>query len=112
MKTKINSTRQVGLPIGLWVSVLFGFGLTACTEKIPTPQLPGVPPLSSSPAVVPTTQVLGVIPAEPKREKAATTPGTKTDMTKSQESRDMPMPGQANDHSVEKPKSPQSPASR
>lgn len=102
---------RVGLPIGLLVSVLFGVGLTACSDKNTPPQLPRVPPIPM-PTAEPASQVLGVVPAEPNREKAASTVGAKTDMTRSQESRDMPMPGQANDHSVEKPKSPPSPTSR
>lgn len=55
--TRGGSGCRVGLPIGLLVSVFFGFGLTACTDKSTPPQLPKVPPLSTP---VPTTQVLGV----------------------------------------------------
>ncbi len=62
------------------------------------------PPLS----VEPRSQVIGVKPADTSTgQTVGTTPvdaSAKTDMTKSQASSAMPMPGQANDHSTLAPK--------
>ncbi len=70
-------------------------------------------PLTSAPAITPSTTVLGVEPAGATREPAATTSKAKTDVSKEQQSTAMPLPGQANDHSVLLPAgSPQRAASR
>jgi hypothetical protein len=92
--------------------LLVALSSLGCTEKMPLP-IKADMPLKSEPAMVPSTAVLGVEPAGPTREATATTSKAKTDMSKEQQSGAMPLPGQANDHSVLLPAaSPQRSASR
>ncbi len=94
------------------VAVLFAVSSFGCTEKTASPIKADVP-LNSEPASTPSTTVLGVEPGAPTREAAATTSKAKTDVSKEQQSSAMPLPGQANDHSVLLPAaSPQRSASR
>lgn len=82
-------------------AVLFlALGLSvACTEQ-PAPQ----PKLNAQPASaasgVPAETQVGVVPAGPGKETPATTSAAKSDMSKTEQSSAMPMPGQANDHST------------
>jgi hypothetical protein len=97
---------------GVVLAVVVAFGSLGCSDKTPPPIKADIP-LNSSPAATPSTTVLGVEPAGPTREAAATTSKAKTDVSKEQQSTAMPLPGQANDHSVLLPaSSPQRPASR
>ncbi len=94
------------------IAGLVAFSGLACTEKRPLP-IKADAPLNAAPANTPSTNVLGVEPAGPTREPAATTSKPATDLSKEQQSRAMPLPGQANDHSVLlPPSSPQPGASR
>lgn len=94
------------------VAVLFAVSSFGCTEKTASPIKADVL-LNSEPASTPSTTVLGVEPGAPTREAAATTSKAKTDVSKEQQSSAMPLPGQANDHSVLLPAaSPQRSASR
>lgn len=94
------------------LAVSVAVGSLGCTDKTPPPIKADIP-LNSSPAAPPSTTVLGVEPAGPTRETAATTSKAKTDVSKEQQSTAMPLPGQANDHSVLLPAaSPQRAASR
>lgn len=111
IRRKFGSTSMSGLALTLTTALLAVSGL-GCTEKKPPPIKADIP-LSSSPAALPSTTVLGVEPAGSTREAPATTSKDKTDMSKEQQSTAMPLPGQANDHSVLSPASaPQRPASR
>lgn len=85
--------------------------LASCSEKSAPPTSRNVPPISG-PVGVPATNVLGVTPAAPTNDSSASTSPAKTDMSAAQQSSAMPMPGQANDHSVLEPKPSQKPASR
>lgn len=77
--------------------------LVACGDKPSQPQVTGSPPPSSAPATTPaptptpppTTSAPN--PAETAKDSAATNP--KEAMSKEQESKGMPMAGQANNHS-------------
>jgi hypothetical protein len=51
--------------------------------------------------------VVGTPAAVPTEEAPATTPPVKTDMSKTQQSEAMPLPGQANDHSTLSPQASQ-----
>ncbi len=104
---------RAGLANGLFMALVLGLGLglTACTEKATPPDPAGTAPVSGA-ASEPSTQVLGVVPASPTRDSAASKTAAKSDMTQAQQSSEMPLPGQANDHSVLVPKPMQKPASR
>lgn len=110
---------NVNFPVvsrSILLAVLVALSSLGCTEKITPPIKATAPinvPLSSEPAAPPSTTVLGVEPAGPTREPATTTSKGKTDVSKEQQSTAMPLPGQANDHSVLLPSgSPQRAASR
>ena len=101
-------------PVHLFCAIFITFVVASvgCSEKLPPPIKADIP-LNSAPATTPSTTVSGVAPAGPTREAAATTSTDKTDVSKEQQSSAMPLPGQANDHSVLLPaSSPQRPASR
>ena len=72
---------------------------SACTEKVPPQPMLNTTPSSTAVGVPEATQV-GVVPAGPSPEAAATTSAVKSDMSKSEQSNTMPMPGQVNDHST------------
>ncbi len=88
---------------GFALVAIVGFGMTACSDKA-APPAAAAAPLITGPATTPSTQVLGVAPAGPTADPAAGTSPAKSDMSRAQESSAMPMPGQANDHSVLGPK--------
>lgn len=98
------------------LAVLVSLASVGCTDKSPLPNPAPIKAdgaIHSEPAITPSTTVLGVEPAAPTREPAATTSKAKTDVSKEQQSSAMPLPGQANDHSVLLPAaSPQRSASR
>lgn len=109
---KQNTTDRLLCVFGTFLAVVVAVGSTGCSDKTPPPIKADIP-LNSSPASAPSTTVLGVEPAGPTRETPATTSKAKTDVSKEQQSSAMPLPGQANDHSVLLPaSSPQRPASR
>jgi hypothetical protein len=85
--------------------------LTSCSEKKSVPIVGNVP-LTPGPAAEPATNVLGVRPAAPTNDTSSSTAPAKSDMNPEQQSTAMPMPGQANDHSVLEPKPSQKPANR
>ena len=89
--------------LAMVLAVLTCLALVACSDKSAPAAPVSAPPMSEA-ATTPTTTVLGVPPAGPSAEPATTTSPDKTDMSKAQQSSAMPMPGQANDHSVLSPK--------
>lgn len=94
------------------IGVCFAILAVGCKDKMPLPITADIP-LTTTPASTPSTTVLGVEPAGATREPAATTSKDKSDVSKEQQSTAMPLPGQANDHSVLLPaSSPQRAASR
>lgn len=111
--TNASSPPRSGLIV---VMALIALAVGGCTDKMTPPIKASAPvnvPLNSEPAITPSTTVLGVEPAGPTRDAAATTSKAKTDVSKEQQSTAMPLPGQANDHSVLiPPGSPQRAASR
>jgi len=72
---------------------------TACTEK-PATQPPPIATPSSTATGVPEAGQVGVVPAGPGKDTAATTSPIRSDMSKAEQSNAMPMPGQVNDHST------------
>ena len=83
--------------------------VTGCTEK--TTGLPNASAVPGSAATTdPRAQVLGVTPGGPAKETSETISTAKSDISKSQQSTAMPLPGQANDHSTLSPKASQKPA--
>ena len=101
-------------PIASLLVLVFGLvmflALAGCTDQKATPFKANA---SSAPksdaAMVPSTEVLGVVPAGPTVDAPATTSAAKSDMSRAQQSSAMPLPGQANDHSVLKPVPPPKP---
>ena len=105
-------TQRNSFSVVILTAIVVSISALGCTEKRPVPIKADIP-LSSTPAITPSTTVLGVEPAGATRDPAATTSKDKTDMSKEQQSAAMPLPGQANDHSVLLPaSSPQRAASR
>ncbi|MDP2369474.1 hypothetical protein [Rhodoferax sp.] len=79
-------------------------------QRVPEPKL-NAPPASAETGIQVDTQV-GVTPAGPSREAPATTSAAKSDVSKTDQSNAMPMPGQANDHSTpERPATKKAPSS-
>lgn len=108
---KIENGLSVGAKTCFIFVIVLSLAMMACSDKVDPPPPTNVP-LSSGPVLQPVTNVLGVEAAGPTKEAAATTSPAKSDMSKEQQSSAMPMPGQANDHSVLRPKPAQVPASR
>lgn len=67
-----------------------------------------------TPPIVPTTPIspIGTEPAGPTNEAPATTSSSKSGVSKTDQSASMPLPGQANDHSVLVPKSTEFPKTK
>jgi hypothetical protein len=92
-------------------AVFASLALTACTEKAVPEVATTALPTSQGPAAS-STKVTGVEPAGPTADSASASSPAKSDVSKAQESSAMPMPGQANDHSVLGPKPVQKSTSR
>ena len=76
--------------------------VVACTEQsAPQPKLDALP--TSTASVVPADTQVGVVPAGPGKETAGTTSAAKSDVSRAEQSSAMPMPGQANHHSMPAP---------
>lgn len=92
-------------------AALFALGLAvACTGEPATQPKFDAQPASAATGVPADTQV-GVMPAGPGKETAGTTSAAKSDVSKTEQSSAMPMPGQANDHSTPEPTPPKKAAS-
>lgn len=73
--------------------------LVGCSETVtPTPEAQG--PAATASDTSAQSTVVGTVPAGPTKEAPATTSGADSDISNTQESTSMPMPGQANDHSA------------
>jgi hypothetical protein len=91
-----DSSHPFGLTTALIVAACFAAG---CSDTVaPTP----VVPQSAAPAsdTSSPSSVVGIAPAEPAKDPQSTPSAEKSDVSKGQQSTDMPMPGQANDHST------------
>lgn len=76
--------------------------LVSCSDAVsPTPAAQA-PAATASDTTSPSTMV-GTVPAGPTKEAPATTSAVTSDISKTQQSNSMPMPGQANDHSTPAP---------
>ena len=95
-------------PLPLLIAIITAAALVACGDKpSPPPETNVAPPVSSAPpppaAITPPAvpspppMATGTNPAETARDSAATNP--KEPMSKEQESKSMPMSGQAGSHS-------------
>ncbi len=93
-------------PFGLTAALIFAAGLaTACSDTVsPTPY---VPPAATASDTSAQSSLVGTVPAEPTKDTHSTTSAAKSDISKTQQSNSMPMPGQANDHSTPSPKASQ-----
>lgn len=91
-----DSIPPFGLTTALIVAACFAAGCSdtvAPTSVLPQPAAPASD--TSSPS-----SVIGIAPAEPAKDPQSTPSAEKSDISKAQQSNDMPMPGQANDHST------------
>lgn len=76
--------------------------LVGCSETVtPTPETQG--PAATASDTTAQSTVVGTVPAGPTQEAPATTSGADSDISKTQQSTSMPLPGQANDHSALEP---------
>lgn len=102
--------RPIASALVLVIGLTMFLALAGCTDKKVTPfKADNSTAPKSDAAMVPSTEVLGVVPAGPTAEAPATTSPAKSDVSKAQQSNSMPMAGQANDHSVLKPAPPAKP---
>ena len=93
-------------PLHLLIAVTATAALVACGDKASPPPATDVspsvsstapPPAASTPPAIPAQSPTGMNPAETARDSAATDP--KGTMSKEEESKSMPMAGQAGSHS-------------
>ena len=99
---RINTIRYAALCVALVASV----SMLGCKDKNPSaPKVTAAPTTAAE--IDPRSKVIGVEPSGPTRETAATAPASKSEISKTQQSNAMPMPGQANDHSTLSPKATQ-----
>jgi hypothetical protein len=82
------------------IGVILMAVLTAgCQDHaVPSSQIPVTPAASAS--QTPPPSFVGTLPQGPTKELTVNPSGVKSDISKSQQSNAMPMPGQANDHST------------
>jgi hypothetical protein len=87
-------------PLGLTAALIFAAGIaTACSDTAaPTPVLPQ--PAATASDTSSQSSVVGTVPAGPTKDIQPDTSAAKSDISKTQQSNNMPMPGQANDHST------------
>lgn len=76
--------------------------LVSCSDAVsPTPAQPAAPaPAATASDTTSPSTMVGTGPAGPTKEAPATTSAATSDISKTQQSNSMPMPGQANDHST------------
>lgn len=90
-------------PFGLKSAILFaGWSAAGCSDtglRTPLVQQPAATASDTSSQ----SSLVGTVPAGPTKDFHSTISAAKTDISKAQQSSDMPMPGQANDHSTMAP---------
>lgn len=91
-----DSIHPYGLATALMFAACFAAG---CSDTVaPTPVVPQ--PAATASDTSSQSSVVGTVPAGPTNDTHLTTSAAKSDINKTQQSNDMPMPGQANDHST------------
>ena len=85
---------------GLMAAIVFAAALlVSCSDAVsPLPAAPA--PAATASDITSQLTVVGTVPAGPTKEAPATTSAATSDISKTQQSSSMPMPGQANDHST------------
>ena len=79
--------------------ILMALLTTGCQDPAtPSSNVLASPAATASQA--PPPSFVGTLPEGPTKDIATNSSGTPSDISKSQQSNDMPMPGQANDHST------------
>lgn len=84
------------------LAIVMAFAVAGCTEKLAAPPKVKAPTAKAA-ENDPRAKVIGVEPGAPAKDTPSTTSTAKTDISKAQESKAMPLPGQANDHSTLSP---------
>jgi len=94
-----HSIRSFGLKAALLLAAAIAAG---CSDTVtPTPQAPQ--PAATASDTSSQSSVVGTVPAGPSSDTRSGGSAAKSDISKTQQSNDMPMPGQANDHSTPAP---------
>lgn len=91
------------------LAIFAALSLVGCKDKPASPFKLNTPAATSA-DIDPRSKVIGIESAGPAKETAATMSPAKSDVSKAEESRAMPLPGQVNDHSTLSPKASQKPA--
>jgi hypothetical protein len=94
MKGRIMKPIRIGL---LVTALVASAALQACDRKVPPVSTKSEPTADS---VDPRSKAIGQMPQPPKSEGTATTSTAPSTVSKQEESKSMPLPGQANDHST------------
>jgi hypothetical protein len=101
MKKILSIKMAVAIPAAM-VLALFTAGCKDYSYFAPTPvagpRQDPMPPTTVT--VTPLSSPIGMLPAGPTKEAPATTSPAKSNVSKTDQSTAMPLPGQANDHSV------------
>ena len=99
-------------PSGLKVALMFVACVAAgCSDSVaPTPA--AAQPAATASDTSSQSSLVGTVPAGPTKDTGSTTSATKSDISKTQQSNNMPMPGQANDHSTPAPNATQKAATK
>ena len=92
--------RLLVLHSGLTTALMFTAWLVSGCSDPGVPKSAIAPPAATASDATLQPSVVGTLPAGPTQEPAATTSPAKSDISKTQQSKDMPLPGQANDHST------------
>jgi PBP1b-binding outer membrane lipoprotein LpoB len=89
-------SRQAAMLVG---TLLMGLLTSGCQDPAgPNSNVPAAPAATASQVAPPS--FVGTQPEAPTQGVSTNSSGAKSDISKSQQSNDMPMPGQANDHST------------
>lgn len=88
--------------ISAFAITLAAFAAGCSDSRTPVPKMTESLPASVISTETPST-VVGTPPAGPTAEATGTTSAVKSDVSKTEQSNAMPMPGQANDHSTLSP---------
>ena len=76
--------------------------LVSCSDAV-SPKPAAQAPAATASDITSQSTMVGTVPAGATKEAPATTSAATSDISKTQQSNSMPMPGQANDHSTPAP---------
>lgn len=101
MKTTLSTPLAIAMLAALaWTLLTTGCKDYSYFAPVPVAAPLQVPAAASTTTITPLSSPIGMVPAGPTKEAPATTSPVKSEMSKADQSAAMPLPGQANDHSV------------